>query len=81
MSSDDNDKDLVLDDKQKWILSMIAALMFVIISSPTTYKYVELGLKKVLKNVNITAQVGCPNDLGLLLHGLVFFLVFRLVLL
>ncbi len=63
--------------KDKWIVSMIGGLLFLLISSPFLYEAVDaltstFGLK-------IAGDQGCPNLAGLILHTSVFILVVRLL--
>lgn len=58
----------------KWRYSIYSALVFLIIASPYTYKFVN-GLLGSL--VNISSPIGCPTLMGLLVHALVFALIIR----
>lgn len=63
--------------KDKWIVSMIAGLLFLLISSPFLYEAVDsltssFGLK-------IASADGCPNLGGLLLHSAVYMGMTRLL--
>ena len=62
--------------KDKWIVSIIAGLLFLLIASPFLFNAVNsvtssFGL--------IIANSGCPNLGGLLLHAIVFMLIVRLL--
>lgn len=67
---------LIFDDKQKLQLTILAALLFALISSPFLYKLVHSLLGKFLA---IALPSGCPTNVGLAVHTVVFALLFRLV--
>ncbi len=63
--------------KDKWIVAIIAGLLFLLIASPFLYNAVNsvtssFGL--VMADGN-----GCPNMGGLLLHAIFFMLIVRLL--
>lgn len=62
--------------KDKWIISVISALLFLLIASPFMYM-----LTNRLTNSfgMITSIGGCPNIAGLIIHTLVFLLIVRLL--
>lgn len=64
-----------LTEKNKWIISGMSALIFVLIASPfmfkiTGYLFAFIGLE--------TDKDGCPNSTGLFIHALVFAVLIRL---
>ena len=60
---------------EKLIVSLIAAVIFLLISAPFTYELTDkLGLKT-------EESKGCPSTQGLLIHTVIFFVVVFLVLL
>ena len=61
--------------KDKWCISLILGILFVLIASPFFYKVIN-NLTKKVKFVTAT-NTGRPNVLGLLLHGLIYILVVR----
>lgn len=66
------------ENENKWLGSLYAALLFLIIANPLTFKLVNsvtslVGLKIVEKGT------GCPNIVGLLLHAVVFGLLTRAI--
>ncbi|AMQ10884.1 hypothetical protein [Brazilian marseillevirus] len=64
--------------KDKWIVSAIAGVLFLIIASPFLFKIMN-GLTGIF-GISIADPVtGAPNLLGLLVHGLVFTLIVRLL--
>ncbi len=63
-------------NKDKWLVAVLAALLFLLIASPWAYRVTNsifegIGLK--------TAQTkdGCPTGTGQLIHGVVFLLIVR----
>ena len=61
----------------KWLVSAIAALLFLIISAPLTYKLTDKVTNLMGFN---TTDGGGASIYGLLIHTVVFFLVLRLIL-
>jgi ABC-type sulfate transport system permease component len=67
-----------LNNKQKWVVSVWVALLFLLIASPFMFKITNaitntLGFQ--------TSLDGCPNIWGLLLHTVVFAVLVRLMML
>ena len=60
---------------QKWLYALMFAAAFIVISSPPVYSLVNSVFSLV--GVQIASPDGCPNAVGLLVHGIVFFLVAR----
>ena len=61
----------------KWVTSLICGLLFMIIASPFLFVTVssiteQFGLK-------IASTSGCPNTAGLIVHGMVFALISRMM--
>lgn len=67
------------EQKQRWIASFVAALLFLIISSPTVYKLVSSIFSNLVPSLPIANGEGCPTMLGLVVHTIVFFLLVRAV--
>lgn len=67
-----------IDSVGKWKISLMAGLLFIVISSPLLYKLVQKLINKVA-DVDIANDDGCPNFYGLVLHGIVFMLITRLM--
>ena len=63
-------------NKDKWIISIIAGLIFLVISSPFMYK---LTNDLAASFGQVTAFGGSPTMFGLVLHTVVFLLVVRLL--
>jgi hypothetical protein len=62
----------------KTITSITLALLFIVISSPLTYKIVENTLTAPL-GVKITQAGGSPSRIGLILHAIVFGLLVHFI--
>lgn len=63
-------------NKDKWIVSIISGILFLIIASPFLFSVVNdmvgiFGIK--------TANNGCPTIGGLILHSIVFILIVRAI--
>lgn len=64
---------------KKWKISLIAGILFFIISSPMLYKVVDGLGKKLSGKLEIVDYYGKPTTLGLLVHSVVFILITRLM--
>lgn len=67
-----------LSSRQKWNVSLLSGVIFLIISSPALYSLVNSAVQHVLPDLTI-ANEGCPTLTGLLVHTLVFILIVRLL--
>ena len=65
-----------LTESQRWVCSLYLALAFMLISAPFMYRLTESLTDAVGLN---TSSDGMPNMYGLVLHGLVFMCVVRLI--
>jgi len=63
--------------KDKWIVSIIAGLLFLLIASPFLFSAVNSLTSSF--GMTIASKDGCPNLGGLLLHSIVFMLIVRLL--
>lgn len=72
---------LKLTNQQKWIGSLVAGLLFLILSSNFMYNLTNKLLTAIggPKAATVTAG-GMPTTLGLILHTIVFILLLRLIL-
>ena len=61
--------DMILRDP-KVMASIQAALLFLIVANPTTYRLVQMIFGGLFKVANSTT--GCPSAMGLILHAVVF---------
>ncbi|BAU80234.1 hypothetical protein A9K97_gp117 [Tokyovirus A1] len=64
--------------KDKWIVSAIAGVLFLIVASPFLFKIMN-GLTGIFGISIADPDTGAPNLLGLVLHGVVFMLIVRLL--
>ena len=63
--------------KDKWIVSIISGLLFLLVASPFLFSLVN-DLTKHLGLV-VASPSGCPTTAGLVLHAIVFTLIVRLM--
>jgi len=63
--------------RDKWIIAGLAGLLFLIVSSPYLYSFMDVITSPL--GIDIANQNGCPNLGGLILHGLIFILIIRLL--
>jgi hypothetical protein len=56
--------------RDKFLISLVSALIFFLIASPETYQLT----RQVFGNW-VSGPTGCASTMGLLLHAVVFFLV------
>jgi hypothetical protein len=66
----------ILPHDKKVRITLVAMLLFLLISSPFVYRLVDGLLGKV---VDVADMSGCPTTAGLLIHTLVFGLVVYLL--
>lgn len=62
----------------KWTVSIVSGLLFLLISSPYTFNITNSVTKRF--GLIIADSSGCSNLAGILLHGMVFVLILRLML-
>ena len=65
---------LGISSGEKWSCSLYVVILFVVISSPITYKFTHKLLYKFCKISNAS---GAPTACGLFLHAVLFFLLVR----
>ena len=63
-------------NQEKWMCTLYTTILFFIIVNPMTYKLVNKLLGRFVK---IADRSGCPTFAGMLVHGVVFALLFRLM--
>lgn len=62
--------------KDKWIVSIMSGILFLLIASPFLYGVVN----SLTSNFGlVTAVNGCPNITGLIIHSIVFVVIVRLL--
>lgn len=64
-------------NKDKWLISIISGLLFLLVASPFLFTLVNDLTKRV--GLAIATPAGCPNTYGLVLHSIVFALIVRLL--
>jgi len=67
--------------QQKWILSLIAGLLFMIISSPYFYGLTNYFTSSFGFDIAGATKgwEGCPNLAGLIIHSILFVLIVRAI--
>lgn len=66
-----------MNNGQKWLISLLVGLLFIIISLPWTYQ----ATNAVFENLGLQlTSSGGPTLTGIAVHAVVFILLFRLVL-
>ena len=65
------------NNMDKWRYTLYIAVLFLLIINPLTYKFVNMLLGKI---ANVSDKSGCPTRVGMLIHALLFSLLFRVLL-
>ena len=63
--------------KDKWIVAIIAGLLFLLISSPFFFSIINKFTSFAFFGLNTTDSSGAPNLIGLVLHSLIFIIIVR----
>lgn len=65
-------------DQKKWMISFISAIIFILVSTPQTFKFTNSIFEKYfcIKTID---EFEKPTWSGILLHALVFMLITRLL--
>lgn len=66
-----------VSNTDKWIISAIIAVIFIILASPFTFKITNWIFSYI--NLPTITKEGKPTFFGLIIHGIIFFLVIRLL--
>jgi len=71
-------KETSTDDQKKWMISFLSAIVFVIVSTPQTFKFTNNIFEKYfcIKTID---EFEKPTWSGIFLHALVFMLITRLL--
>jgi hypothetical protein len=69
---------MLSESAEQWLLSLIGGILFFIIASPKVFQLTGSLFSKA--GLEIVDASGLPNVKGLLIHAVVFILLFRLVL-
>lgn len=62
-------------NKEKWAISVVSGLIFLLISSPMMYQLTDSVASCF--GLNLATAKGCALPLGLLVHSVVFVLIVR----
>jgi len=63
-------------DQQKWMISIISALLFYIIALPQTYECLTNPIVESLTGIELEKK-GKPTTFGVMIHAIVFLLIVR----
>ena len=63
--------------KDKWIISIISGLLFLLIASPYLYSLTNVITTSI--GMITAAPGGCPNIAGLIVHAIMFMFIVRLL--
>ncbi len=78
LSDSNGSNDSNVSNPKKWQISLLAGVMFLIVSSPLLYRLVNGVLQKISPDLRVCDESGCPTTLGLIVHTIVFILLTRL---
>ena len=67
-----------LSNYNKWKYTLITTFIFLVVTNPVTYVFVNSTIGKFLR-IPISDNRGCPTIAGLLVHAIVFTLILRAV--
>ena len=62
---------------QKWKYTLITTIIFILVILPITYKITNLLLGKLIGK--LCDSNGCPTQIGLIIHTVVFTLLLRYI--
>lgn len=60
---------------EKWKYTIMTTLLFLVIVNPMTYNFVNRYLGKFVGRISNAG--GCPTELGIVVHAIVFTLLLR----
>ena len=61
--------------QQKWVQAVLLAVLFLVIANPVVFRLV-----KSVTGLEIADHNGCPNQIGVVAHAIVFLLLARALL-
>ena len=73
-----SEKSSTLSNYNKWKYTLITTFIFLVISNPATYVFVNNTIGKLI-NIKVSNGVGCPTTAGMLIHAVVFTLILRAI--
>ena len=71
-------KESSLSNYNKWKYTLITTFIFLVISNPTTYVFVNNTIGKLI-NIKVSNGTGCPTSVGMLIHAVIFTLILRVI--
>jgi uncharacterized membrane protein len=63
-------------DREKWMISIVSALLFYIIALPQTYECVTNPIIESITGIELEKK-GRPTTVGVFIHAIVFLLIVR----
>lgn len=63
-------------NQEKWIISVISALLFYIIALPQTYECITNPIIETVTGIELEKK-GKPTTIGVMIHAVVFLLIVR----
>ena len=73
-----SEKESSLSNYNKWKYTLITTFIFLVISNPTTYVFVNSTIGKLI-NIKVSSSTGCPTIAGMLIHAVIFTLILRVI--
>ena len=67
-----------LSNYNKWKYTLITTFIFLVISNPVTYVFINSTIGKLL-NIQVADKSGCPTIPGMLIHAVIFTLILRAI--
>ena len=67
-----------LSNYNKWKYTLITTFIFLVISNPVTYVFVNNTIGKLI-NIQVSDGTGCPTIAGMLVHAAIFTLILRII--
>lgn len=64
--------------KDKWIVSILAGILFLLISCPMAFR-LSNSVIYYITGISLLTKDGCPNMIGIILHTIIFILIVRLL--
>lgn len=63
---------------EKWKYTLITTFIFLVISNPVTYVFVNATVGRLLRR-KISSSTGCPTIFGMIVHAVVFTIILRAI--
>ena len=68
----------VLSNYNKWKYTLITTFIFLVISNPVTYVFINSTIGKLI-NIHVADGSGCPTIAGMLIHSVIFTIILRVI--